>query len=102
MKTAQLKLKSDTGCPTKHDSWWIVLNEFFHNLLSILIQKRLIIIYKKYNIAVYLSKRLCLRNKLQKVGATRSHSRTSTLTFSFLLLKYKIVELQGHTAAPVL
>ena len=23
-----------TGCPTKHDSWEIVLNVFFHNLLS--------------------------------------------------------------------
>ena len=22
----------DTGCPTKHDSWWIVLNVFFHIL----------------------------------------------------------------------
>ena len=23
---------SNTGCPTKHDSWWIVLNVFFHIL----------------------------------------------------------------------
>ena len=32
-----------TGCPTKHDSWWIVLNVFFLNLLSSLIQKRITI-----------------------------------------------------------
>ena len=32
-----------TGCPTKHDSWWIVLNVFFHNLLSCLIPKKIII-----------------------------------------------------------
>jgi len=31
-----------TGCPTKHDSWLIVLNVFFHNLLSCLIPKRII------------------------------------------------------------
>ena len=24
-----------TGCPTKHDSWWIVLNVFFHILYYI-------------------------------------------------------------------
>ena len=30
-----------TGCPTKHDSWWIVLNVFFHNLLSCLIPKKI-------------------------------------------------------------
>ena len=32
-----------TGCPTKHDSWWIFLNVFFHNFLSCLIPKRIII-----------------------------------------------------------
>ena len=32
-----------TGCPTKHDSWWIVLNVFFHNFLICLIPKRIII-----------------------------------------------------------
>ena len=31
-----------TGCPTKHDSWRIVLNVFFYNLLSSLIQKRIV------------------------------------------------------------
>ena len=31
-----------TGCPTKHDSWWIVENIFFHNLLSWLIPKTII------------------------------------------------------------
>ena len=25
----------NTGCPTKHDSWWIVLNVFFHTLYYI-------------------------------------------------------------------
>ena len=25
-----------TGCPTKHDSWWMVLNIFFHMLYKIL------------------------------------------------------------------
>ena len=34
--------KDDTGCPTKHDSWWIVLDVFFHTLLSCLIPKKII------------------------------------------------------------
>ena len=28
--------RNDTGCPTKHDSWWIVLNVFFRILYCIL------------------------------------------------------------------
>ena len=28
-----------TGCPTKHNSWWIVQNGFFHYLFSCLIPK---------------------------------------------------------------
>ena len=58
----------DTGCPTKHDSWWIVLNVFFHNLLISLIQKgkvRNIITWQSFYIEnwfqskIYLSKRVC-------------------------------------------
>ena len=33
---------SRTGCPTKHESRWIVWNVFFHDFLSCLILKRLI------------------------------------------------------------
>ena len=40
--------KVHTGGPTKHDSWWKVLDVFFPNLLSCLIQKRII----KYYMAV--------------------------------------------------
>ena len=39
-----------TGCPTKHDSWWIV----FHNLLSCLIPKRIIKITYMVVISIYL------------------------------------------------
>ena len=35
-------ISETTGCPTKHDSWRIVLNVFFYNLLSSLIPKRII------------------------------------------------------------
>ena len=42
--------QSHTGCLTKHDSWWIALNVFFHNLLSCLIQKKITknIIWQSY------------------------------------------------------
>ena len=39
---------SDTGCPTKHDRWWIVLNVFFHinwRLLQFILLKILILNY---------------------------------------------------------
>ena len=28
------KQLADTGCPTKHDSWWIALNVFYYNLFN--------------------------------------------------------------------
>ena len=31
-KKISLDMPNYTGCPTKHDSWWIVLNVFFHIL----------------------------------------------------------------------
>ena len=37
-----LKRATRTGCPRKHDSWWTILNVFFHNLLSSLIPKSII------------------------------------------------------------
>ena len=40
--TLNIIREQDTECPTKHDSWWIVLNVFFHNLLSSSIQKRIV------------------------------------------------------------
>ena len=43
------KIDGDTGCPTKHDSWWIFINIFFHNLLSSLL--RIYIFIKKIYIA---------------------------------------------------
>ena len=32
-----------TGCPRKHDSWWLILDVFFHDLLSSLMPKKIII-----------------------------------------------------------
>ena len=39
----KLKKYVYTGCPKEHDSWWIFLYVFFHNLLSCLISKSIII-----------------------------------------------------------
>ena len=41
-KSNQFMYNAHTGSFTKHDSWWIVLNVFFHNLSSSLIQKRIV------------------------------------------------------------
>ena len=43
-KMRSVSFFSSTWCPAKHDSWLTVLNVFFHDLLSSLMPKKIIIV----------------------------------------------------------
>ena len=100
---------SHTGCPTKHNSWWIVLNVVFHTLYkalktfcSLFLQKKSYskLFHFEINFDCHVRYFIILFKELNKLWKmtfkTVYHCHVSSDTLYFWLLNFLFVFLTGH------